>query len=307
MRILSGNSNVMLAERICTYLKTDPCRARVERYPDGEVRVRILESIRGDDVFIIQSTFPPAENIVELLLLIDAARRASSRRITAIIPYFGYSRQDKKDEPRVPISAKLMADVISKAGADRIVTIDLHTEQIPGFFNIPFDHLYSSYNAVNYFSEMKIDELAVLSPNLGRISKARFFAKQLGDLPLAAIDKRGKSGIGEKFNVIGDVGGKNVLIVDDIIDTGKTIENAIKTVVENGAKKIFVYCAHPLLSKDSVEKMENLPIEQFVYSDTIPVKKDKMRSFFREISVSSIIGEAVLRIHEEASLSSLFL
>lgn len=307
MRILSGNSNVTLTDRICEYLKTDACKACVERYPDGEVRVRIMESIRGDDVFIVQSTFPPAENILELLLLIDASRRASARRITSIIPYFGYSRQDKKDEPRVPISAKLMADVISKAGADRIVTMDLHTEQLSGFFNIPFDHLYSSYNAVGYFADQNIPDLTILSPNLGRISKARFFAKQLGDLPLAVIDKRGKTGIGRKFNLIGDVGGKNVLVIDDIIDTGKTIENAVKTAVEKGAAKIYVYCAHPLLSQNSVEKMESLPIEQFVYSDTIPVKKDKMRNFFREISVSSIIGEAILRIHEEASLSSLFL
>ncbi|MBN1150688.1 ribose-phosphate pyrophosphokinase [candidate division WOR-3 bacterium] len=306
MKILNGNSNVTLAHRVCDYLKTDLTRSKVDRYPDGEVRVRILESIRGDDVFILQSTFPPAENIVELLLLIDAAKRASARRTTAIMPYFGYSRQDKKDEPRVPISAKLISDIISKAGADRIVTLDLHTEQLSGFFNIPFDHLYSSYIAVKYFSDLNISDLAVLSPNLGRIAKARFFANQLGDLPLSVIDKRGKTPLRHKLNLIGDVKGKNVLIVDDIIDTGTTIENAVKTALENGAKKIYVFCVHPLLSQNAMEKLENLPIEQFVYTDTIPVTQDKTRSFFKEVSVSSIIGEAILRIHEEASLSSLF-
>lgn len=296
----------MLTQRVCDYLKTEPTKSKVDRYPDGEVRVRILESIRGDDVFILQSTFPPAENIVELLLLIDAAKRASARRTTVIMPYFGYSRQDKKDEPRVPISAKLISDIISTAGADRIVTLDLHTEQISGFFNIPFDHLYSSYIAVKYFLNLNIPDLVILSPNLGRIAKARFFANKLGDLPLSAIDKRGKTSLKQKLNLIGDVNGKNVLIVDDIIDTGTTIENAVKTALENGAKKIYVFCVHPLLSQNALEKLENLPIEQFVYTDTIPVPQEKIRSFFKEVSVSSIIGEAILRIHEEASLSSLF-
>lgn len=308
MKILTGNSNRELSKKVADYLGIDLSDALVTRYVDGEVKVQIRDSIRGSDVFIIQSTFPPAENIMELLLMIDAARRASARRITAVIPYFGYSRQGKKDEPRVPISARLISDMITSAGANRILALDLHFEQIAGFFTIPVDHLYSSSILVNHFSALKNNNFVIVSPDAGRVAKARFIAKVLGNLPLTIIDKRKREESKENdiLNVIGNVKGKNVLIVDDIIDTGDTVINAVKAVGENGAEDVNIFCTHPLFSGNCLDKLSELPILELTYTDTIPVLAEKKEDWMREISIASLFGEAIIRIHDEVSLSPLF-
>jgi len=307
MKVFCGSANTLLGKSICSYLNIEEAKIDLLRFSDGEIRVKIGENIRGRDVFIIQSTNPPAENLLELLIIMDAAKRASARRITAVTPYFGYARQDKKDEPRVPITAKLVADLITVAGANRILAMDLHVEQIQGFFDIPFDHLYATPIMVEYFKKFDLSNFIIVSPDPGSVNRSRAVAKRLGNLPIAIIDKRRpEPNQSSVINIVGEVKGKDVLIVDDIIDTAGTIVGASKALSERGAKDIYVYCTHPVLSGEAIKKITDAPIKELVVTDTIPLG-DKIRDFITVLSVSSLLGEAIKRIHEERSVSSLFI
>ncbi len=307
MNIFSGNSNPELVNKICSYIGIKAGKIDVLRFSDGEIRVEIGENIRGKDVFIIQSTNPPAEQLLELLIIMDAAKRASARRITAVTPYFGYARQDKKDQPRVPITAKLIADLITVAGAHRILAMDLHVEQIQGFFNIPFDHLYAAPVVIEYFKQFDLSSFVVVSPDPGSVNRSRAIAKRLGNLPIAIVDKRrpepNKSSV---YNIVGDVKGKDILIVDDIIDTAGTIVGASIALHERGARDIFVCCTHPVLSGDSMKKIKDAPIKKLIITDTIPFVNEK-NDLITVLTVSELLGEAIKRIHEEKSVSSLFI
>ncbi len=305
LRIFTGNSNPELIKKICKYLSIPLSSSTVGKFADGEIEVKLGESVRGMDVFIVQSTNPPLENLFELLLMIDASRRASARRITAVIPYFGYSRQDKKDEPRVPISSKLIANLISTAGANRILAMDLHAGQIQGFFDIPVDHLYSTPVLVEHFKKMKIKNLVIVSPDVGGAKRAEAIARRMGNLPLTIINKRRPAPDKTYItNVVGDVKNKNVLIVDDIISTGGTIVNAAASLKREGAKDIYCYCTHPLLAKDALQKIENSKLKKLLVANTIPLKKSSKK--IEILSVSELLGEAISRIHEETSVTSLF-
>lgn len=306
LKIFTGNSNPKLSQQICKYLSLKLADATVDKFSDGEIEVQLNENVRGADVFIIQSTHPPAENLFELLLLIDAARRASAKEITAVIPYFGYSRQDKKDAPRVPISSKLIADLIATTGANRVLTIDLHAGQIQGFFNIPVDHLYATPVIVNYFKEKNIKKLVVIAPDVGGAKRAEGVAKRMGDLPIAIIDKR-RPAPDQAYvtNLVGEVKGKNLLIVDDIISTGGTIVNAVSVLKDKGANDVYCYCTHPVLSGDAKKKIENSKLKKLFVTDTIPLKEKSPR--IEVLSVAQLLGAAISRIHKEASVSSLFI
>ncbi len=306
MKIFSGTSNPELGKKICSYLGVEEGKIDALRFSDGEIRVKIGDNIRGKDIFIIQSTNPPAENLLELLIIIDAAKRASARRITAVIPYFGYARQDKKDEPRVPITAKLIADLITVAGAQRVLAMDLHVEQIQGFFNIPFDHLYAAPVMIEHFLTFDLSNFIVVSPDPGSVNRSRAFAKRLGNLPLAIVDKRRpEPNAIEVINIVGEVKGKNVIIVDDIIDTAGTIAGACAALDRRGVKDIYVYCTHPVLSGKAMERIASVRIKNFVVTDTIPLGEKKIDNI-TVLSVSGLLGEAIRRIHEEQSVSSLF-
>jgi ribose-phosphate pyrophosphokinase len=307
LKIFSGNSNPELGKKIGAFLGIEEGKIDALRFSDGEIRIKIGENIRGKDVFIIQSTNPPAENLLELLIIIDAAKRASARRITAVIPYFGYARQDKKDEPRVPITAKLVADLLTIAGANRVLAMDLHVEQIQGFFNIPFDHLYAAPVMVKHFQTYDLSNFIVVSPDPGSVIRSRAIAKRLGNLSLAIIDKRRpEPNKAEVINIVGEVTGKNVLLVDDIIDTAGTIAGATAALEKRGAKDIYVYCTHPVLSGKAMERLANSPIKKLVTTDTIPLGKKK-NDHIIILSVSELLGEAIKRIHEEQSVSTLFI
>ncbi len=290
----------------------DVTKHSVSRFADGEIFVQIDESIRGDDVFIVQSTNPPAENILELLLLGDAARRASAARITAVIPYYGYARQDRKDKPRVPISAKLIAKLIESAGFDRVLTVDLHADQIQGFFDIPVDNLYATpifkkYLLSEFPMGLNPEDWIIVSPDVGGIKRARTMAEKLWNLPIALIDKRRpKPNVAEVVRVIGDVRGKNVLLIDDIIDTGTTISNAAYALKEEGANRIIVIATHGLFSGNAIEKLNNCPAEKVVVTNTINHKID-LPSKFVILDISQLLAEAIRRIHRGGSVSQLFL
>jgi len=300
--VFSGTSNPELAKRICHYLKLPLGRVDVKRFSDGEIWVKYLENIRGRDIYIIQSTQPPAENLMELLILLDAAKRASAKRVTAVIPYFGYARQDRKDQPRVSISAKLVANLITKAGADRVVTMDLHAAQIQGFFDIPFDHLYASPIFTNLFKGMK--DLVVVSPDMGGIKLARSYAQRL-DTNLVVIDKRRpKHNLVEIMNIIGNVEGKNVLLVDDLMDTGGTFISAVKSLKEKGALNIYGAVTHPLLSGNAIERIEESDINKLYVSDSIPLKRESKKIEPR--TASELLAEAIIRSYNNESISSLF-
>ena len=308
IKILSGLASWKLKEDICKNLGVEPTSLEVSRFKDGEIKIQIKENIRGCDVFIVQSTHPPAENLLELLLLIDAAKRASAKRITAIIPYFGYARQDRKDKPRVPISAKLMANLIQVAGADRVVTIDLHSDQIQGFFDIPVDNIYAFPVFKEYLGSLDSKIFSIVSPDVGGTNRATAFAKRIGDLPIAIADKRRPApNMSEVVHIIGNVENKNVIIVDDIIDTGGTIFFASQKLKEMGAKNIWVCATHPLLSSDAVNILQNAPIDRIIVTDTIPIPEHKRIKKIEILTVSNLIGEAILRIHEEKSISALFI
>lgn len=304
LMIFSGRSNRSLAERICAEATIPLGNALIQTFSDGELWVKYSQNIRGADVFIIQSTQAPAENIMELLMLIDAAMRSSAKRVTAVIPYFGYARQDRKDQPRVSISAKLVANLLTEAGADRVITMDLHTPQIQGFFDIPMDHLYSSVVLVDYFRKMDMSNFVVASPDLGSIKMARSYAKRLG-CDLAVIDKRRpRPNEAEVMNIIGSVEGKNILIVDDLLDTGGTFVNAAEALKKSGALEIYGACTHPILSGKAYERLEASVVSKLIVTDTIPLKRTSPK--IEVHSISKIFAEAILRTHRNESISSLF-
>ncbi len=308
MRVFTGTAHPALGKKIVNFLGVEPGKVNIMRFKDGEIKVKIEENIRGRDVFIVQPTFPPGDNLLELLLFIDAARRASAERITAVIPYFGYARQDRKDEPRVPISAKLIADLITTAGADRVLTMDLHADQIQGFFNIPVDHLFSAPVMIDYFKKrIDLDNTVIVSPDAGGVKRARYFAKKLGNLPIAIVDKRRKApNEVEVFFVIGEIKNKRCLIIDDIIDTGGTIIEVSKLLKDKGAYEIYVAATHGVFSGNAVKKLVETPwIEEIVVSDTIPAKGDQSK--IKVLSISELLGEAIRRIHNSESVSSLFI
>ncbi len=307
IRLVTGNSNINLAKKIAAYIGVDLTDCTVTRFSDKEVFVQINENIRGADLFIIQPTNPPAENLMELLMLIEASRRASAMRITAVMPYYGYARQDRKDRPRVAITAKLIANLITTAGADRIMTMDLHASQIQGFFDLPHDHLYSAVIFNNYIREtLKMDNLVVVSPDVGSIKLARATATSL-NAELAIVDKRRqRANESEVMNLIGDVNNKNVLIRDDMVDTAGTICNAAKFIKQRGAKTIIAACTHGVLSGDAINKINESPIEKMIISDSIDQKDRNLSEKFIILSCSELIGEAIHRIFDEDSVSSLF-
>jgi ribose-phosphate pyrophosphokinase len=305
IKLITGNSNRPLAQKIAGYLKTPLCDADIKRFSDGEIAVKINENIRGTDVFIIQSTNPPAENLLELLVIIDAARRASAERITAVIPYFGYARQDRKDQPRVPITSKLVANLIAASGADRVLTMDLHAVQIQGFFDIPMDHLFANPVFYDYCAHFKPDEWVVLA-DLGSIKMVRNFAKKLS-MPFAVLDKkRHQANQVEVLNVIGEVKGKNIVVRDDIVDTAGTLTEAADFVIKQGAKEIYACLTHAVLSGRSLELIENSSIKKVVVSDTIDLDSKNLSHKYEIASVGKIFGEAISRIHKGESVSSLF-
>lgn len=306
LKFFSGNTSLELANEISSYLKIPIGSAEVGRFSDGEISVKVCENVRGTDVFVLQSTHSSSDSLMELLIMIDALKRASAKQVTAVIPYFGYARQDRKDQPRVPITAKLVANLISTAGADRVVTMDLHASQIQGFFDIPFDHLYSSLAFTKYFKDMKIEDLVVVAPDAGSIEMARAYARRLG-AELALVDKRRpKPDVAEVMNIIGEVKDKNILIRDDMIDTAGTLIRGAEALKKKGARTIYAACTHPVLSGEAVHKVENSPIERLFVTNTIPISEEKKSPKIVVLSIAELLGEAILRIHEERSISSLF-
>ena len=303
IKIFSGLSNVPLAEKIVKRLGKPLGSVEFKRFSDGEIWVKYGENIRGSDVYIVQSTNPPAENILELLIMIDAARRASAKRITAVIPYFGYSRQDRKDQPRVSITAKLIANLITTAGADRVITMDLHASQIQGFFDIPLDHLYGS-SVFSALLEGISDNLVVVSPDVGGIKMARAYAKRL-HASLVLIDKRRpKQNVSEVVNIIGNVEGKDVLLVDDLIDTAGTFVGAIKALKNNGARRIFGAITHPVFSGEAIKKIHESELERLYVSDTIRFEGNSDK--IKVLTASDMFAEAIRRTSNNESISSLF-
>jgi ribose-phosphate pyrophosphokinase len=304
-KIFSGSSNKSLAEKIARKLGQPLGLVELKRFSDGEIWVKYLENIRGLDVFIIQPTIPPSDNILELLIMIDAAKRSSAKRITAVIPYFGYSRQDRKDQPRVSITAKLVANLITVAGADRIITMDLHAAQIQGFFDIPFDHLYGSSLFSGLFKN-KSKNLVVVSPDIGGIKLARSYATRL-HCGLVVIDKRRpKQNQAEVVHIIGNVENKDVLLVDDLIDTAGTLVGAVEALKKNGAKNIYSSVTHPLLSGPALERINKSELTKLYVSDTIPLKPGIKTDKISVITASDIFAEAIKRTHFNESISSLF-
>jgi len=304
--LFSGNANHGIAERIAKYMEVPLGDVEIRHFSDDEIWIKYKQNIRGADVFIIQPTNSPAQNILELLIMLDAAHRASAERITAVIPYFGYARQDRKDQPRVSITAKLVANLIATAGADRVLTMDLHAPQIQGFFDIPVDHLYSSTILSDHFKDMKVPELTVVSPDIGGITLARAYAKRL-HAPLAIIDKRRpKHNEAEIMNIIGEVDGRNILIVDDIVDTAGTLCNAAVALKENGAKEIYVACTHALFSGQSIERISKAPITKIKVTDTVELAKEKQIDKIEVLTASHLFGEAIKRTHGDESISLLF-
>jgi ribose-phosphate pyrophosphokinase len=307
--VFAGNSNVPLANEICRYLGTTLGEASVRRFADGECLVDIRTNVRGSDVFVVQSTCAPGnDNLMELLLMMDALRRASAKRITAVVPYYGYARQDRKVSPRVPISAKLVADLITTAGAERVLTVDLHAGQIQGFFNIPVDNLYATPVLLPYIRQRAGGEpLSIVAPDAGGVERARAFAKRLG-ADLSIIDKR-RAGPNEvaEMRIIGDVARRVAVIVDDIVDTAGTLVAAAEAVQRAGARAVIACCTHPVLSGSAVARLDHSALETLAVTDTIPLRADAQASHKIEVrSVATLIGEAVRRIHDEESISNLF-
>lgn len=308
LKLFTGNSNPALAQEICEYLGIALGEAVVSTFSDGEILVRIEENVRGMDVFLVQSASDPVnKNIMELLILLDALKRASAYRITAVLPYYGYARQDRKDQPRVPITAKLVADLIATAGAHRVLTIDLHAGQIQGFFNIPVDHLYATPVLLDHFKQVGLDDLVVVSPDAGGVERARAFAKRL-KANLAIIDKRREGPNQAKLmNIIGEVRQRNVLILDDMIDTAGTVAQGAAALKDKGARTILAGCTHPVLSGPALDRINTSPIDTLVVTNTLPLngKEDLCRKLV-SLTVAPLLGEAIKRIHEEESVSSLF-
>ncbi len=306
LKVFTGNANKKLAKDVCSYLGIPLGDVFVGRFSDGEVNVQFKESVRGDDVFIIQPTCPPVnENLMELLVMIDACKRASAGRITAVIPYFGYARQDRKVQPRVPISARLVADLITAAGASRVLTVDLHAGQIQGFFNIPVDNLAAIPIFLDYVHRnLGSDGFVVVSPDAGGVERARLFAKKMG-WPLAIIDKRrDQPNVAEVMHVIGEVEGKKAFILDDMIDTAGTLVKSAKALLEAGATEVYAAATHPVFSGPAYERIESSEIKEVMVTDTIPLRREFTK--VKVLSIASLLGEAIRRIHHEESVSSLF-
>jgi ribose-phosphate pyrophosphokinase len=308
IKLLSGNAHRGLALKVGEYMGTPLTDTMVTTFSDGEVMVQINENVRGYDVFVIQPTCTPVNhNIMELLLLIDALKRASARRITAVVPYYGYGRQDRKVQPRVPISSKLVADLLTAAGTNRLLTIDLHAGQIQGFFNIPVDHLYAAPVLLDYIKKCSFSDLVIVSPDAGGVERARAFAKRL-DASLAIIDKRREAAnVSRVMNVIGDVRDRDAIILDDMIDTAGTTTQAAQALKDSGAKRVFAACSHAVLSGPAIDRINGSVLEEVITTDTIPLdEKRRVCKKLTVLSIASILGEAIRRIHDESSVSSLF-
>src|SRR5690349_15860796 len=308
-KIFCGTANMPLADEVCKFLGMNRGQALVTRFADGEAYVQIQENVRGADVFIMQPTCRPVDqHLIELLLMIDAAKRASARRITAVIPYYGYARQDRKDKPRVPISSKLVADLLTTAGANRALIVDLHAPQLQGFFNIPVDHLFGSPVLVDYFKKLNLPDLTVVSPDAGGVERARFFAKKM-DAALAIVDKRRvEMNVAEVMHVIGEVRDRNCLIIDDLIDTAGTLVKTASALIENGAKAVYACCSHPVFSPPAIENISKSAITQVVVTNTIPLTEEAQREpKIKVLTIAGLIGRAIQSIHEETSVSKLFL
>jgi len=308
LKVFSGRANLPLAQRICAHLDLALGAAEVRNFYDGEIRINISESVRGSDAFVIQPTPPPADNLLELLLFIDALKRASADRVTAVIPYYGYARQDRKDEPRVPLSSKLIANLLVRSGADRVLTVELHAEQIQGFFDIPVDHLYSTPILIDYFTRTDSKNLVVVAPDAGRANRARGFARRLGDnVPIAIIDKRRpRPNEAKVANLVGEVAGYDALIYDDMIDTAGTLVSAAAALKEHGAKSVRAVATHGVLSGPAMERLTGSVLELVVITDTLDLGKKKENKKLEVLSVSPLLAEAILRIHRGESVSSLF-
>jgi ribose-phosphate pyrophosphokinase len=308
LRLFSGSANVPLAQEVARYLGMDLGPMLRKLFADGEIYVQIQESIRGCDVYLIQPCcYPVNDNLMELLIMIDACRRASARQITAVIPYYGYARADRKTAGRESITAKLVANLITEAGAHRVLAMDLHSAQIQGYFDIPFDHVYGSPVLLDYLASKNLSDLVVVSPDVGGVARARAFAKKLDDAPLAIIDKRRQShNVAEVMNVIGDVKGKTAVLVDDMIDTAGTIIEGARLLRSEGARQVYACATHPVFSGPAIERLSSGEIEEVIVTNTIPVDESKRFSQLTMLSVANLIGEAIWRIHEDSSVSSMF-
>ncbi|MGL4439874.1 MAG: ribose-phosphate pyrophosphokinase [Bosea sp. (in: a-proteobacteria)] len=309
MKLIAGNSNRPLAEGVANYLGLPLCKAQVRRFADMEIFVEIHENVRGEDVFILQSTsFPANDHLMELLIITDALRRSSARRITAVLPYFGYARQDRKSGSRTPISAKLVANLITHAGADRVLTLDLHAGQIQGFFDVPLDNLYAAPTIARDIKQrLNIPNIMVVSPDVGGVVRARALAKRI-DAPLAIVDKRReRAGESEVMNIIGDVEGYNCILIDDIVDSGGTLCNAAEALLKNGATDVYAYCTHGVFSGGAVSRISQSKIKEFVVTDSImPTEAVKVARNIRTLPIAELLGEAIKRTATESSVSSLF-
>jgi ribose-phosphate pyrophosphokinase len=307
LKIFGGSANPGLVAEICQVLNVPMGKIEIKHFPDTEIFTKIDENVRGAEVFVIQPTSPPVnEHLMELLIIMDALRRASAQRITAVLPYYGYARQDRKDQPRVPVTAKLIANLITTAGADRVVTVDLHAGQIQGFFDIPVDNLFADGLLGKHFATLKLDNLMVVSPDIGSVKRARSFARQL-DSPLAIIDKRRpRQGEAEVMNVIGDVEGKNIIISDDMVDSAGTLTEAVRALKNAGAKDIYAGCTHAVLSDPAIQRIMDSPLKQLVVTNTIALDKKKLCPKIKVLSIAELLAEATNRIYHYSSVSSLF-
>ena len=307
LKLFSGNANIELAKEICAFLCIPLGIAEVRRFSDGEINVEIRDNVRGVDVFIVQSTCPPVnDNLMELLVLMDALKRASAKRVTAVIPYYGYARQDRKVLPRAPITAKLVADLLTAAGVSRVLTVDLHAGQIQGFFNIPVDHLYSAPVMLDHIKANYGNDIVIVSPDAGGVERARAFAKRL-HVPMAIIDKRRvMPNVAEVMNIIGEVDGKTAILLDDMVDTAGTLVMSADALKNKGAKRVFPMTTHAVLSGPAIERLEKSVIEELVVTDTIPLGAKASCRKLKVLSVAGLLGEAIKRIHFHDSVSSLF-
>ena len=308
LRLFSGSANVPLAQEVARYLGMDLGPMVRKQFADGELYIQIQESIRGCDVYLIQPTCQPVNaHLMELLIMVDACRRASARQITAVIPYYGYARADRKTAGRESITAKLVANLITEAGASRVLAMDLHSAQIQGYFDIPFDHVYGSPVLLDYLASKQLSDIVVVSPDVGGVARARAFAKKLNDAPLAIIDKRRQAhNVAEVMNVIGDVKGKTAVLVDDIIDTAGTICEGARILREEGARQVYACATHAVFSPPAVERLSSGIFEEIIVTNTIPVSEEKRFAQLTVLSVANLLGETIWRIHEDSSVSSMF-
>lgn len=304
-KVFSGTKSQYMAEEICKELGVELGKMNIQRFADGEFEVSFEESIRGCEVFLVQSTFPNTDNLMELLLMIDAAKRASAKSIVAVMPYFGWARQDRKDKPRVSIAAKLVADLLSAAGVDRVITMDLHADQIQGFFDVPVDHLYASSVFIPYIQSLNLEDMVIATPDVGGAKRANSYAKYL-DVPLVLCHKqRAKANVVEKMTVIGDVKDKNVILVDDMVDTAGTITKAADLMMENGAKSVRALCSHAIMSDPASERVTNCALTEMIFTNSIPFHKDCKKATI--LSVARLFADTIRRVHENESISSQYL